>query len=311
MTARPVVSLSRQIHSSAARRSQVGKVPIPIPPSVALTLPASSVPPHVHPSSPEAHRVFTVSGPLGSTTLPISPSIILTPPTPSSSSLTISVHDPAVKTQRSLWGLTRTLISNAITGVSAGFNLEVKLVGVGYRAAIEPIPQVFMDLAKQTSSLPTDALPRERLNIKLGFAHPVLIDIPPQIKVTVPETTKIVLSGTDKQKLGQFAATIRQWRKPEPYRGKVSLLIVYVADLTGYLCGRRNHPTQRGQEKVVFTYACTFTSIAWFPSLSKTPPSIGRLYRLDRYIPIVLAITEKYRNSRHRLLDLYPSTRIL
>ncbi|WVO21581.1 uncharacterized protein IAS62_002890 [Cryptococcus decagattii] len=128
MTARPVVSLSRQIHSSAARRSQVGKVPIPIPPSVALALPASSVPPHVHPGSPEAHRVFTVSGPLGSTTLPISPSIILTPPTPSSSSLTISVHDPAVKTQRSLWGLTRTLISNAITGVSAGFNLEVKLL---------------------------------------------------------------------------------------------------------------------------------------------------------------------------------------
>lgn len=311
MTARPVVSLARQIHSSAARRSQIGKVPIPIPPSVVLTLPASSVPPHVHPSSPEAHRVFTVSGPLGSATLPISPSVILTPPTSSASTLTISVHDPAVKTQRSVWGLTRTLINNAVTGVSAGFNLEVKLVGVGYRATIEPIPQVFMDLAKQTSSIPTNALPRERLNIKLGFAHPVLIDIPPQIKVTVPEPTKIMLNGADKQKLGQFAATIRQWRKPEPYRGKVSLLIVYVANLTGHLCGRRNHSTQRGQEKVVFTYACIFTSTAWFPSLSKTPPSVRRLYRLDRYIPIILAITGRCRNSHHRLLGPYPSTRIL
>ncbi|OCF42608.1 50S small subunit ribosomal protein L6 [Kwoniella heveanensis CBS 569] len=223
--------LARQFSSSAACQSHIGKVPVPIPASVTLTLPPSSIPPHLAPSSSQAQRTFSVKGPLGSASLPIPPAVILGAPTPQNPVVSISVHDPHVKAQRSLWGLTRTLINNAVTGVSAGFNLEVRLVGVGYRAAIEPIPQVFLDLAKQQQKLASSSstkssttqpqeLPKERLNIKLGFAHPVLIDIPPEIKVTVPAPTKILLSGSDKQRLGQFAATIRQWRRPEPYRGK-------------------------------------------------------------------------------------------
>ncbi|WVF68260.1 hypothetical protein IAT40_003025 [Kwoniella sp. CBS 6097] len=224
--------LARQFSSTASCQSHIGKVPIPIPASVTLTLPPSSIPPHLAPSSSQAQRTFSVKGPLGSASLPIPPAVILGAPTPENPAVSISVHDPNVKAQRSLWGLTRTLINNAVTGVSTGFNLEVRLVGVGYRAAMEPIPQVFLDLAKQQQKLSKTAsasgsgsaqprdLPKERLNIKLGFAHPVLIDIPPEIKVTVPAPTKILLSGSDKQKLGQFAATIRQWRRPEPYRGK-------------------------------------------------------------------------------------------
>ncbi|WRT69706.1 uncharacterized protein IL334_006696 [Kwoniella shivajii] len=210
----------RPIHTSAARHSHIGKVPIPLPASVTLTLPPLSVSPNLPPSSSQAQRVFSVTGPLGSATLPLPPSVILKAPTPSSPSISVSVHEPTAKAQRSMWGLTRTLISNAVTGVSTGFNLEVRLVGVGYRAAIEPIPSVFLELAKQRNPHSTAPLPHERLNIKLGFAHPVLIDIPPDIKTTVPAPTKIILNGTDKQKLGQFAATIRQWRRPEPYRGK-------------------------------------------------------------------------------------------
>nr|ODN91650.1 50S small subunit ribosomal protein L6 [Cryptococcus depauperatus CBS 7855] len=210
----------RRIHTTVSRQSHVGKVPIPIPPSVSLTLPVSSISPQTHSAAIEAQRFFTITGPLGSTTLPISPCIILSSPTSDTSALVVSVHDSSIKAQRSLWGLTRTLLNNAVTGVSAGFSLEVKLVGVGYRAALEPIPKVFLDLARQNASQEGQALPIERLNIKLGFSHPVLIDVPPEIKVTLPAPTKIVLSGTDKQRLGQFAAKIRQWRKPEPYRGK-------------------------------------------------------------------------------------------
>ncbi|WVW86920.1 hypothetical protein I302_108975 [Kwoniella bestiolae CBS 10118] len=211
----------RQLHSCAIQRSHIGKVPIAVPASVTLSLPPSS-PSNLPPtsSSSQNQRIFSVTGPLGSASIPIPPSVILTPPSSTSPSISVSVRDPTVKTQRSVWGLTRTLISNAVTGVSTGFNLEVRLVGVGYRAAIEPIPPVFLELAKQRNPLSAESLPRERLNIKLGFAHPVLIDIPSDIKATVPAPTKIVLSGTDKQELGQFAATIRQWRKPEPYRGK-------------------------------------------------------------------------------------------
>ncbi|WVQ95811.1 hypothetical protein IAU59_002910 [Kwoniella sp. CBS 9459] len=226
--------LARQFSSSACRSSHIGKVPVPIPSSVTLTLPPASISPHLAPSSSQAQRTFAVKGPLGSASLPIPPAVILGAPTAENPSISISVHDPHVKAQRSLWGLTRTLINNAVTGVSTGFNVEVRLVGVGYRAAIEPIPQVFLDLAKQqqklsatkpastsgSASAQLQELPKERLNIKLGFAHPVLIDIPPEIKVTVPAPTKILLSGSDKQRLGQFAATIRQWRRPEPYRGK-------------------------------------------------------------------------------------------
>lgn len=65
-------------------------------------------------------------------------------------------------------------------------------------------------------------LPTERLNMKLGYAHPIYVDIPAGITVTTPQPTRIVLQGTDKQKLGLFAEKIRRWRKPEPYRGKVS-----------------------------------------------------------------------------------------
>ncbi|WWC73687.1 uncharacterized protein I206_107659 [Kwoniella pini CBS 10737] len=213
-------SAFRQLHTSATRNSHIGKVPIAVPSSVTLTLPPSSISPNVPSTSAQAQRTFLVTGPLGSASVPISPAVILTPPSSEVPAITISVHDPTAKAQRSVWGLTRTLINNAVTGVSAGFNLEVRLVGVGYRAAIEPIPPVFLELAKQQNPGSSDPLPRERLNIKLGFAHPVLIDIPPDIKAAVPAPTKIILNGTDKQKLGQFAAKIRQWRKPEPYRGK-------------------------------------------------------------------------------------------
>ena len=223
--------LKRSFHASTSRRSHIGSLPITLPQSVTLSLPPTSISPTLPPSSPLAQRLVTVTGPLGTHTLPILPPIILQ--NNNDGGLSVIVHDSEEKSQRSLWGLTRSLINNAIKGVSEGYKVDLRLVGVGYRGAVEPIPKVFLDLQSQMPRIARPSkpgappyvlppLPTERLNMKLGYAHPVLIDIPAGITVTTPAPTKIVLSGTDKQKLGLFAAKIRRWRKPEPYRGKVS-----------------------------------------------------------------------------------------
>jgi len=102
------------------------------------------------------------------------------------------------KRARAFWGMQRTLVQNLITGVSDGFTKKLLINGVGYRA---------------------DAKGRV-LNLKLGYSHDVNIDVPEGIEVKTPDNTTVEISGTDKQKVGQLAAEIRQWRKPEPYKGK-------------------------------------------------------------------------------------------
>ena len=227
-------SSRRLFHSTTASSSHIGSQPITIPPSVTLQLPLTSIPLTSTRNVQAAPRVLTVTGPLGSHSLRIFPTVILHPPSDDHRQLVIAVHDSHVKAQKSVWGTTRSLISNAVKGVSEGFTVDLRLVGVGYRVTTEPIPPVFRNLQRQFAKpksqkpgfLPqTDRpLPSERLNMKLGFSHPVLIDIPADIKVSIPAPTKILLSGTDKERLGMFAATIRKWRKPEPYRGKASCL---------------------------------------------------------------------------------------
>lgn len=230
--------LRRSFHASAASASHIGSLPIPVPAGVTLSYPAPSINPSTSRAIPAGQRFVEVKGPLGSQTIFIDPSIILKP---EEKALNVTVHDANQKSHRSLWGLTRSLINNAVKGVSEGYSLELRLVGVGYRGAVEPIPQVFRDIQ---ASIPRKTrvakpgappfvlppLPVDRLNLKLGFAHPILIDIPDGIKVSFPQPTKIVLQGVDKQQLGLFAAKIRRFRKPEPYRGKVSL--VYRMELT-------------------------------------------------------------------------------
>ena len=102
------------------------------------------------------------------------------------------------KRARAFWGMQRTLVQNLITGVSDGFTKKLLINGVGYRAAAQG----------------------KNLNLKLGYSHDVNIDVPEGIEVKTPDNTTIEISGTDKQKVGQLAAEIRRWRKPEPYKGK-------------------------------------------------------------------------------------------
>jgi len=102
------------------------------------------------------------------------------------------------KRARSLHGLTRTLVANMVTGVTQGFEKGLEIVGIGYRAGIGG----------------------KNLQLNLGYSHPVIYPIPEGIQVEVEKQNKITVKGIDKQKVGQVAAEIRSFRKPEPYKGK-------------------------------------------------------------------------------------------
>jgi large subunit ribosomal protein L6 len=99
---------------------------------------------------------------------------------------------------RALHGLSRALLNNMVTGVSAGFTRNLEIQGVGFKAAVQG----------------------QKLNLSLGFSHPVVFDIPKDIKITVNENTKLVIEGIDRQLVGQVAANIRAYYPPEPYKGK-------------------------------------------------------------------------------------------
>jgi large subunit ribosomal protein L6 len=102
------------------------------------------------------------------------------------------------KRARSMWGTSRTLVSNLMTGVTKGFENRLEINGVGYRAAVQG----------------------KNLQLSLGYSHDVIFPIPEGIAIVTPKPTEIVITGIDKQKVGQVAAVIRGFRKPEPYKGK-------------------------------------------------------------------------------------------
>ncbi len=111
--------------------------------------------------------------------------------------VTITPKDDS-KPARSAWGLSRTLVANLVTGVTEGFSKSLEISGVGYRAAVQG----------------------NGLQLNLGYSHDVVYPIPSDVKIEAPKPTEIVVSGIDKQRVGQVAAEIRDWRRPEPYKGK-------------------------------------------------------------------------------------------
>ena len=102
------------------------------------------------------------------------------------------------KRARQQWGMSRTMVGNLVTGVTSGFKKELEIQGVGYRAAMQG----------------------NTLKLNLGYSHDVDFDVPEGVTVTVPKPTEVVVEGTDQQLVGQVAANIREWRAPEPYKGK-------------------------------------------------------------------------------------------
>ena len=102
------------------------------------------------------------------------------------------------KRAKQQWGMSRTQINNLVEGVTTGFKKELEIQGVGYRASIQG----------------------STLKLSLGYSHDVDFNIPADVKVSCPKPTEIIVEGIDQQKVGQVAANIREWRKPEPYKGK-------------------------------------------------------------------------------------------
>jgi large subunit ribosomal protein L6 len=159
--------------------SRIGKKPVAIPGGVTATI---------------ENGTLVVKGPKGTLSMGLSDLI------------SYSLEDGAIsvkpandsKQARAFWGMQRTLVSNLVEGVSAGFTKILDIKGVGYRANAQG----------------------RNLKLQLGYSHDVDLAVPEGLEVKTPDQTTIEISGSDKQAVGQFAAEIRRWRKPEPYKGK-------------------------------------------------------------------------------------------
>jgi len=139
-------------------------------------------------------QILSVKGPKGTLTMPMMDDI------------SYGIEDGRIVVQpandtkraRSFWGMHRTLVQNLVTGVTEGFSKTLEITGVGYRAAAQG----------------------KNLRLQLGYSHDVNIAVPEGLTVATPDPTTVVISGSDRQRVGQLAAEIRRWRKPEPYKGK-------------------------------------------------------------------------------------------
>ncbi len=160
--------------------SRVGRSPIDVPSGVEVDLAGAQV---------------TVKGPKGTLARTVPEPITIRR---EEGQLLVERPDDERKS-RALHGLVRSLVANMVTGVTTGYSKELEIVGVGYRA---------------TPAGPT------RIDLALGFSHPVSVDAPEGITFAVPQPTRIVVEGIDKELVGQVAANIRKLRKPEPYKGK-------------------------------------------------------------------------------------------
>ena len=160
--------------------SRIGRKPIEVPAGVDVTI--------------NEGNEITVKGPLGTLNKTMHTDMII-----KKDGATITVERPSErKNHKSLHGLTRTLVANMVEGVHAGYKKELEINGVGYRAAMQG----------------------NTLVLSLGYSHPVEMDPFEGLKVEVPSNTQIIISGIDKQMVGEFAAKVREKRPPEPYKGK-------------------------------------------------------------------------------------------
>ncbi|CAN5547427.1 50S ribosomal protein L6 [soil metagenome] len=159
--------------------SRIGKKAVPVPAGVTVNLDGKNV---------------AVKGPKGELRFLLAENVLAKL---ADGGVQVDPRDQS-KPARSSWGMSRTMISNMITGVTKGYSKSLEINGVGYRAAVQG----------------------KALQLNLGYSHDVSYPIPDGITIVTPKPTEIVVSGIDKQRVGQVAAEIREYRSPEPYKGK-------------------------------------------------------------------------------------------
>jgi large subunit ribosomal protein L6 len=159
--------------------SRIGKKPVPVPKGVTANVEGQTV---------------TTKGPKGQLAVVLVDQVAVSM---TEDGVAVEPRDES-KQARALWGMSRTVVQNIVTGVTQGFEKKLEISGVGYRAQVQG----------------------KNLNLALGYSHDVAYPIPDGIQVQCPKPTEIVVSGIDKQKVGQVAAEIRRYRPPEPYKGK-------------------------------------------------------------------------------------------
>jgi large subunit ribosomal protein L6 len=159
--------------------SRIGKNPVPVPAGVQVQL---------------SGRTLTAKGGLGTLTMVVSNDVSASI---TNGEVTIAPANDS-KQSRAMWGTTRALVNNMVTGVSTGFSVGLEINGVGYRAAVQG----------------------NILNLQLGYSHDIAFPIPADVKIACERPTVITVTGADRQRVGQVAAEVRAYRRPEPYKGK-------------------------------------------------------------------------------------------
>ncbi len=159
--------------------SRIGKKPIAVPSGVTVSIDGQAV---------------SVKGPKGEMSANLVDQVLVRM---DDDGVSVDPIDKS-KTARSMWGMSRTVVSNLVEGVSDGFTKTLEITGVGYRANLQG----------------------KSLHLALGYSHDVIYEVPDGISIDVPQPTQIIVSGMDKQRVGQVAAEIRRFRPPEPYKGK-------------------------------------------------------------------------------------------
>jgi len=206
LSLRPLVQ--RSFSTTASCASLIGRQPVTIPSGVSIEV-IDINPPELQMRRVKGHRVVEVTGPLGKASMKIYPYINIEKDEDKKRA-TVSVEDRNVKEQLAMWGTTRAYLQNYVLGVSEGHSVILRLVGVGYRATVE---------TSATTTSP-EYPGQHFVNLKVGYSHPIELGVPEGVKASTPQPTRILLEGPDKEVVTRFAATIRKWRVPEPYKGK-------------------------------------------------------------------------------------------
>ncbi|PWY83746.1 60S ribosomal protein L6 [Aspergillus sclerotioniger CBS 115572] len=195
--------------TTSPAQSRVGGAAISVPPEVSLKFIDLPQPKTKAKSIDFPNRAIEVKGPLGEMSLNI-PSYVKVDYDEAVRKATFAVEDTEITHQRAMWGTMRALLQNHILGVSEGHICVLSFVGVGYRATIE-----------STATTVEPEYPGQQfVSLKVGYSHPIELGIPKGVKASTPQPTRILLESVDKQVVTKFAAEIRAWRKPEPYKGK-------------------------------------------------------------------------------------------